>query len=231
MANNGVETDSENIISLLLVAVNLPIELEWKLFVTDENKVPNFTTDSLESKFLAETNTYEMKDVDSMFPQPVAVTLNKTRFQKQQVPTFKSNVDSWGKSLDNLPPFTIKEIEQHRLNSAKTPESAIIKTLDKRKKFKCERYVPADTLYTKWDNEYFYVKCDCKASMKKEKRRVTVKLNRRNGKVESGSCTCPTGNSAYCNHVMGLLFEIADYSLHQLSRVPKEISCTSHMRQ
>ena len=93
-----------------------------------------------------------MKDVDSMFPQPAAVTLNKTRLEKQQVPTFKSNEDSWGKSLDNLPPFTIKEIEQHRLNSGKTPESAIIKTLDKGRKFKCERYISADALYAKWDN-------------------------------------------------------------------------------
>ena len=81
--------------------------------MTDENKVSYFIPDSLESKFLAETNTDEMKDVDSMFPQPTAVTLNKTRFEKQQVPTFKSNEDSWGKSLDNIPPFTIKEIEQH----------------------------------------------------------------------------------------------------------------------
>ena len=76
-----------------------------------------------------------MKDVNSMFPQPAAVTLNKTRFEQQQVPTFKSNEDSWGKSLDNIPPFTIKEIEQHRLNSGETPESAIIKTLDKGRKF------------------------------------------------------------------------------------------------
>ena len=38
MANNGVETDSENIISLLWVDINRPFELEWKLFVTDENK-------------------------------------------------------------------------------------------------------------------------------------------------------------------------------------------------
>ena len=30
---------------------------------------------------------------------------------------------------------------------------------------------------------------------------------------------------------MGLLFEIADYSLHQLSKVPKEISSTIHLRQ
>ena len=114
-----------------------------------------------------------MRDVDSMFPQPAAVTLNKTRLEKQQVPTFKLNEDSWGKSLDNLPPFSIKEIEQHGLNSGKT------KCNDKNtegKKLKCERYISADTLCTKWDNEYFYVKCECKASMKKEKRRVTVKL-------------------------------------------------------
>ena len=197
MANSSVETDSENIISLLLIDINQPIELEWKLFATDENKVSNFTPDSLESKFLAETNTDEMKDVDSMFPQPAAVTLNKTRLEKQQVPTFKSNEDSWGKSLDNLSPFTIKEIEQHRLNSGKTPESAIIKTLDKGRKFKCERYISADTLYTKWDNEYFYVKYKCKASMKKEKRRVTVKLK------------------LICSRVVQIGIELKDLDLNQ----------------
>ena len=89
-----------------------------------------------------------MKDVDSMFPQPAAVTLNKTRLEKQQVPTFKSNEDSWGKSPDNLSPFTIKVTEQHRLNSGKTLESVIIKALDKGRKFKCERYISANTLYT-----------------------------------------------------------------------------------
>ena len=83
MANSSVETDSENIISLLLIDINQPIELEWKLFGTDENKVWNFTPDSPESKFLTGTNTDQMKDVDSMFPQPAAVTLNKTRFEKQ----------------------------------------------------------------------------------------------------------------------------------------------------
>ena len=60
--------------------------LNWNLFATDENKVSNFTPDSLESKFLAETNIDEMKDVDNMFAQPAAVTLNQTRLEKQQVP-------------------------------------------------------------------------------------------------------------------------------------------------
>ena len=94
MANNSVKTDSGNIITLLLVDINRPNELEWKLFVTDEKKVSKSTPDRLESKFLGETNIDEMKDVDSMFPQPAAVTLNKTRPKKQQVSTFESNEDS-----------------------------------------------------------------------------------------------------------------------------------------
>ena len=37
MANSSVETDSEIRISVLLIDINQPIELEWKLFATDEN--------------------------------------------------------------------------------------------------------------------------------------------------------------------------------------------------
>ena len=69
MANNSVETDNENITSLILVEINRLIELEWELFLTNENKISNFTPDSLESKFLAETDTAETTDVDSMFPR------------------------------------------------------------------------------------------------------------------------------------------------------------------
>ena len=53
--------------------------------MANENKVSNFTPDSLENKFLAEANTDETKDVDRMFSQVAAVTLNKTRFEKQHV--------------------------------------------------------------------------------------------------------------------------------------------------
>ena len=56
-----------------------------RISVTNENKVTNFTPGSLENKFFAETNTNEMKDVNSTFPQPAAVTLYIIRFEKQQV--------------------------------------------------------------------------------------------------------------------------------------------------
>ena len=75
-----MDTDNKNKTSLQLVDINQPIELEWELFVTNENTSNesnrNFTPDSLESKFLAETNTDETKDVDSVFSQAAAVPLN-----------------------------------------------------------------------------------------------------------------------------------------------------------
>ena len=67
--------------------------------------------------------------------------------------------------------------------------------------------------------------------MKKEKRFVNVSLSISTGEVIEGSCSCPAGNSGYCNHVMALLLEIADYSLSQLKEVPDEIACTSRLRQ
>ena len=74
---------------------------------------------------------------------------------------------SWGKSLEMLPQFTIKEIEQHRQLSGKTPGSAIIKTLDRGQKFKNEHYISSDSILTKCDKGVFYVKGLCKSSMKK----------------------------------------------------------------
>ena len=122
---------------------------------------------------------------------------------------------SWGKSLEMLPQFTIKEIEQHRQLSGKTPESAIIKALDRGRKFKNEPYITSDSILTKCDKGVFYVKGLCKPSMKKEKRSVAVKLSTINSKVLHGSCCCQAGKSGYCNDVMALLLELAGYSLSQ----------------
>ena len=49
MANNSVENASKNTTSLLLADINLPIALEWELFVINENKVSSFSLDRLES--------------------------------------------------------------------------------------------------------------------------------------------------------------------------------------
>lgn len=56
-------------------------------------------------------------------------------------------------------------------------------------------------------------------------------LDKKSGNVLMAQCSCPAGKSGYCNHVMALLFEIADYSLSQLKAVPEDISCTSRLKQ
>ena len=67
--------------------------------------------------------------------------------------------------------------------------------------------------------------------MKKEKRSVAVKLSTTTSKDLDDICSCPAGKSGYCNHVMALLLELADYSLSQFKSVPEEIACTSRLRQ
>ena len=143
----------------------------------------------------------------------------------------ESDKFEWGKSLKNMPLFTIKDIELHRKSSGKIPGLTILKTLDRGKKFKEERYISADSITTSTKGEKFYIKGKCKASMKKEFRNMEVSLDRNTGFVTAAKCSCPAGNSGYCNHIMALLFELADYSLNQLDCVPEEISCTSKNRQ
>ena len=67
--------------------------------------------------------------------------------------------------------------------------------------------------------------------MKKERRSVALELSTITSKAIDGSCSCPTGKSGYCNHVMALLLELADYSLSQFKSVPKKIACTNRLRQ
>ena len=137
----------------------------------------------------------------------------------------------WGKSLAEMPTITIKEIEAHRQLSGKGSGVPIIKTLERGRKFKEERYITADSIFTAVLPQKFLVKGTCKASMKNECRQVKLNLSMDTGNVLHATCSCPAGLSGYCNHVMALLIELADYSLNQLNEVPDEISCTSKLRQ
>ena len=69
---------------------------------------------------------------------------------------------NWGKLLDGMPIFTIREIEIHRQNSGKMPGVSIIKTLERGRKFKEERYISADSIYTYLSDELFLSKLNAK---------------------------------------------------------------------
>ena len=107
----------------------------------------------------------------------------------------------------------------------------ITKTLVRGRKFKEERFLTADSICTAKTKDLFKVKGLCKASMKKDLRKVFVSINRATSMVSSADCSCPAGKSGYCNHVMALLLELADYSLRGLKKVPEEKACTSVARQ
>ena len=96
--------------------------------------------------------------------------------------------------------------------------------------FQNERFLLSESVYTS-SNLYFYVKARCRVSMEKEHRKALVQLCKRTGEVHKATCSCPAGKSGYCNHVMALLYEIAEYSLNSLTQVPQEKACTSVLRK
>ena len=122
--------------------------------------------------------------------------------------------------------FTIREIENDRNKRGKN-SSAIMRTTDRGKKFKEERYLSADYAFAANTERIFDVQGKCKASMKKKIRVMEVGVNKTNCDSIFVKSSCPAGESGYCNHIMALLFEIADYSLHQLISIPEEKICSS----
>ena len=138
----------------------------------------------------------------------------------------------WAKSLKELPVFGRKQIEEHVKKSGKrtvlssNKESVpIAKTLKRGTRFQEERYMSSDDVYTRVTGQEFQIKSRCRASMS------TRDVHNQEGDVLSAKCTCKAGKSSYCNHVMALLIEIADYYLHQLAEVPEEAACTERARR
>ena len=63
----------------------------------------------------------------------------------------------WSKSLELMPIVTIREINEHRANTGKSGEP-IAKTLERGKKFKNERYIDANKIFTSAGSGGFSVK-------------------------------------------------------------------------
>ena len=63
----------------------------------------------------------------------------------------------WGKCLKEMPVFAIREVENHRIKSGKSSR-AIMKTADRGKRFKEERYLSTDDVFAANTEGIFYVK-------------------------------------------------------------------------
>ena len=186
----------------------------------------NFELNNVNSENSFDENLTELLTEDTCKELEIDLTKNDAIFIEKK----KHNVDveiTWGrKSLEYLPVFTRHETDKHVKNRGKIKGKSIKKTAYRSKFFKQERFISSDTIYTVQNRKFLLVKCLCKASMKKLNRHVTVHINRKISAVDKASCTCPAGKSGYCNHVMALLYELADYSLQSV-KVPSERACTS----
>ena len=79
----------------------------------------------------------------------------------------------WGKSLEGIPVFTVRETEDHKKESGKNGATTE-KTSERGLQFKNERYLNADTIQTMKTKDLFKIKAACHARTKKEKRFVSV---------------------------------------------------------
>ena len=59
-------------------------------------------------------------------------------------------------------------------------------------------------------------------SMKKELRNVQIQLCKRTGEGYKATYSSSARKSSYCNHVVALLYEIAWYSVNQVTEVPRK---------
>ena len=67
---------------------------------------------------------------------------------------------------------------------------------------------------------YFVVKEKSRASTSiREIHDLKVSLDLASEQILTDHCTCEAGNSRYCNRVMSLLIQLANYSLEELGRV------------
>ena len=85
----------------------------------------------------------------------------------------------WGKRLKEMPAFTIREIENHRNESGKS-SSAIMKTIERGKRFKEEKHLSTDDDFAANTERIFQVGGKCKASMKREIKSMEVGINKVN---------------------------------------------------
>ena len=67
--------------------------------------------------------------------------------------------------------------------------------------------------------------------MKNDWRKVIVHNSIITSKVLYTSCTCPAGNSGYCNLIMALLLTLVGYSTQLLELLPEDTACTSGERK
>ena len=71
------------------------------------------------------------------------------------------------------------------------------------------------------DNNYFYFRCQCHHSFRKNDPPHNLKaaLCIFSGEVTNASCSCVAGQVGFCNHILALLLKLCKFSLYECTSV------------
>ena len=100
------------------------------------------------------------------------------------IKNFDEQKIEWGRSLEGVPVFTVREIEDRKKTSGKNG-ATVEKTSERSLHLKNECYLNADTIQTMKVKDLFKFKDFCQTSLKKEKRFVEMHLCIKSSKVVS----------------------------------------------
>ena len=164
--------------------------------------------------------------------------LQRKRESLSIVPGGKENLpplapaNDWCNGLGKIPNINTPVIIEYLITSrAVTSDGGQMDAFRSKKgeNFYAEKYVH-DYKHNSSRAGLCYISAKVHASMKKEKYRVELCVQKTPVKVLTGHCTCPAGEwpSAACSHVAALLYATQDFVTQGLN---KEGTCTDRLQQ
>ena len=143
---------------------------------------------------------------------------------------FKMQVDGWTKILENLPAISNTEIDLFFEESASkiiNSASVIKKNHLRGESFIIEKFIDTETVFSKQNEKYFYLKGYCSASKKQREYCLSLAINKISKNIAYAFCECPAGSGGLCSHSFALMKLAASWSVQSLKYIPDEISCTA----
>ena len=143
-----------------------------------------------------------------------------------------------------MPFFSRVEMNNHIVKSGKNIDSSsnhsVPTGVQKATRFLNDEYLKA--LSAASDSNYFYFRCQCHHSFRKNDppHNLKVALCLFTGEVKNASCSCVAGQVGFCNHILALLLKLCKFTLYECKSVadldseedmqPKR-TCTSSLQQ
>lgn len=139
-------------------------------------------------------------------------------------------VDGWTKILKNLPAISNTEIDLFFEESASkiiNSASFIKKNHLRGESFIIEKFIDTESVFSKQNEKYFYLKGYCSASKKQRENCLSLAIDKISKNIAYAICECPAGSGGLCSHSFAVMKLAASCSVQSIKYIPDEISCTA----